>query len=178
MKQSRFQWKFRKGASALHKAVGNALREEPFELHKVLQEYPVDKVNVTYSNSRHHFDWVVLDLKLVVECHGKQHYEPVELFLREGLSFKERQRIDLQKQEAATEAGFTYVVVPYFDQKKVTPEWLWDLYLTHFNDMAAEKPVKKPESVYKQKMKERAREHRKAQYQRLKALKREVSNGV
>lgn len=180
MKSSRFKSGYRQTSSALHKAVGKALRSKqgPFKHHKVYQEYPVYRVNPSYANTRHKFDWVILDLKLVVECHGKQHYEPVEHFLSDGASFLERKAVDRRKQLAAEAAGFTYVVVPYFSQDNVTSEWLWDRYSTNFNDLSPESPSKKPESVYKKKMKERAREYRRARYQRLKQLKKEVSNGV
>jgi very-short-patch-repair endonuclease len=180
MKASRFRKSYRRTASSLHRVVGRALRfqDGPFANHKIYQEYPVCRVNTQYENTRHKFDWVVLDLKLVIECHGKQHYEPIAHFLQDGLSFLERKKVDRRKQLAAEAVGFTYVVVPYFSEENVTPEWLWDRYLHNFNDLSPVTPVKKPESVYKQKMKERAREYRKARYEQQKLWKREVSNGV
>ena len=176
MKQRRFRRSYRQTASALHRVVGRALRFEggPFESHKIYQEYPVDKIDVTFSNSRRKFDWVVLDLKLVIECHGRQHYEDVPHF---GVSYQDQAVIDCQKQFAAITAGFTYIVVPYYEQGFVTPEYLWDKYQEYYNDTPPPKVAKKQESEYDIQKKEKAREYRKARYQKLKRLK-EVLNDI
>ena len=67
--------KYRKNASELHRAIGNILlsKEGPFSLYKIHQEYPVHKINPNFKSKRHKFDWVILDLSVVIEGHGQQH---------------------------------------------------------------------------------------------------------
>ena len=177
MKQRRFRRSYRQTASALHRVVGRALRFEggPFESHKCYQEYPCNKVDVTFNNSRRKFDWVVLDLKLVIECHGRQHYEDVSHF---GVSYKDQAIIDCRKQYAAITAGFTYIVVPYYEQGFVTPEYLWDKYQESYNDTPPPVAVKKIESEYDRQRKEKAREYRRARYQQQKLFKKEAQHGI
>ena len=65
-------------ASTLHKHVGAILLAIPaFQGYEVRQEYPVVKVDPKYPSGREKFDWVVLGARIVIECHGEQHYEPV-----------------------------------------------------------------------------------------------------
>ena len=116
-KDSRFKYEYRKNASKLHKAVGGLLRNHPTFKHKPsFQEYPVNKVNPKYPNGSHKFDWVIPQLKLVIECHGIQHYE-CQTFGADVVdaidSFVEIKRRDEQKKEAALNAGWLYVVIAY-----------------------------------------------------------------
>lgn len=128
MKTSRFQFEYREGASKLHKAVGELLRNsELFGSFDIYQEYPVNRVNKNYPESSHHFDWVIPKLMLVVECHGKQHYTPVafdgdvDKAVEAFHSLRER---DTFKKKAAIAAGFTYVEVPYTKLKTIDETWL------------------------------------------------------
>lgn len=131
MKNRRLQFAYRRSASALHKIVGNCLRDGAFSNFKVYQEYPVNKVNPDFSSGREKFDWVILDLGIVIECHGKQHYEPVTFG---GITKEEaKKRLQLQKEkdelkkQAALDAGFNYVVIPYTDESEVTEAYILKL---------------------------------------------------
>ena len=117
MKTRRLQFKYRKSASKLHRAVGDCLRaSKVFQNYEIYQEYPVVNVNSSYQNTSHHFDWVIPIIKVVIECHGAQHFKPVawdgdqEAAL---LAFQEGQSRDKAKKTAALEAGYTYVMIPY-----------------------------------------------------------------
>lgn len=139
MKARRFQYKYREGASGLHKAVGDALRDPsgPFALFKIYQEYPVNKINPDYPNGRHKFDWVIKDLGIVFEVMGEQHYKPVSWSKEDGDSverFRLQQIRDKDKEEAAQLAGYTYVIVPYTLRGKITANVLYDLYLKEVNN--------------------------------------------
>lgn len=115
-------------ASALHKHVGELLTSiEAFKGYEIRQEYPVKKVNPAFPSGREKFDWVILGAKIVVECHGEQHYMPVcfggvdeDEAKRNLLAVQER---DAEKKEAAEKVGWTYVVVRY-DEPKITAEQL------------------------------------------------------
>lgn len=131
MKTSRFRFKYRKNASKLHKAVGEILRNnKSLGIQETYQEYPVSRVNKTYRNNRHHFDWVIPHIHLVIECHGEQHYRPVafdgnaEKAISDFRSLKAR---DAKKKEAALSANFNYVEVSYSLLKKLDEDKLMEL---------------------------------------------------
>ena len=123
MKNSRFQYEYRDNASALHRAIGEVLRtSELFENYEAYQEYPVNRVNETYPDGSHHFDWVIPMLKIVVEGHGKQHYTPVAFDgdVEAAVSkFQDGKKRDQLKKAAAMAADYTYVEVPYHLEKKL-----------------------------------------------------------
>ncbi len=138
MKNSRFKFEYRKSASKLHIAVGEILRNsDVFGGYNIYQEYPVSKVNPEYTSNSEHFDWVIPDIKLVIECHGKQHYEVTDFSGKSedcGInSYKAQKARDEAKKQAAIDAGYTYTVVPYTDQKEVTEDYLWSLYKNNEN---------------------------------------------
>lgn len=181
MKSSRFQYEYRESASKLHKKVGEALRSGIFSKYKVYQEYPVDKINDSYRNSSHKFDWVILDLFLVIEAHGMQHYKKVNFG---GMSdeqaeerFVSQRHRDNVKMDAAIEAGFTYIVVPYSDIKIVDSSYILNLYKKCLNTTTVYNKKEKKETEYAIKQKEKARDCRKQQYQRQKEwLRRQKEN--
>jgi hypothetical protein len=174
MKTSRFKASYRDSASKFHRHVGDVLRTSSiFSGFRIFQEYPVSRVLSSYPNNRHKFDWVILDLSLVIEIHGQGHYnfvnwgggcpeESLEKF-RNGLLRDEK------KEQAAVDAGYTYIVIPYWDidDGLVDENYVWDLYLRCRNP----KPVVRRVDPQK----ERLREHRREQYQA--AKKWRESNG-
>jgi hypothetical protein len=176
MKSSRFQYEYRENASKLHRAVGDALRKPGgcFSRFKIYQEYPVNKINKNYPNGRHKFDWVVLDLALVIECHGEQHYQDVCFG---GISLEEAHHRRMEaterdntKQIAALEVGFTYMVVPYWEWKKVDDSYLYMMYSSNCDDGSVTTSHTYPpdHTEYREKQLERAREYRRQRYRRQK----------
>ena len=131
MKNKRFQYIFRSNASELHKKVGELLREGYLGGFEFYQEYPVNKVDPTYTDGRHKFDWVCPQLKLVIECHGKQHYKVVNFGYaseEEAIeAFYDGQRRDRAKQKAAYNAGYNYIVIPYTMKKNITSDKIHEL---------------------------------------------------
>ena len=131
MKTSRFRYSYRKSASSLHRKVGEALRDSDiFKHQQIYQEYPVNKVAKDYAFGSHHFDWVIPGLRVVIEVHGEQHYYPVAFGgdqQEAEEAFKKTQIRDRQKQVAALNAGWTYVVIPYTDKGKITDAFLYNL---------------------------------------------------
>lgn len=196
MSSSRFQFEYRQNASALHKKVGNLIRDGGTFVgqQEVYQEYPVNRVNSDYPDSSHHFDWVVPNLKVVIECHGKQHYVATAFdgdYEAALVSFEELKGRDKAKKEAALEAGFTYIEVPYSSTSKLNELWFAEAYgrgqteLAQYNrdhEEARQKVVKEKERVLavemvkwkKEKAKELREEYRNsAQHQRELRLARE-----
>lgn len=191
MKNSRFKTEYRQSASKLHKAVGDVLKSSPlFRNYNVYQEYPVSRVNSNYTRNSEHFDWVISDIKLVIECHGKQHFEVSDFSGKEedgGLSKFRAQRIrDTKKRLAATEAGYTYIVVKY-DDKNIDEDFIWNLYKANENKELAVTSVgrKKNDLQYNKDKRQEylkseqhqsilalARNHRKELYRRAKEKKK------
>lgn len=130
MKTSRFRHSYRQSASKLHKAVGEILRNsEVFGDFEVYQEYPVNRVNKNYPDGRHHFDWVIPKLGIVVEAHGEQHFHAVAWdgdVEKAELAFREGQARDKAKKEAALEAGYLYVMVPYKALNSLDIQYIMD----------------------------------------------------
>ena len=183
MKSSRFKYAYRDSASKLHRAVGKALRGNIFGGFKIYQEFPVSKVNPTFRDNRCKFDWVILDLKMVIECMGEQHTIPVrwskETSQEEAIdNLHSIQTRDLKKKQAAEDAGYIYITIPYDDLKLIDEEYLWDKYLAAVptikqppeediisNLLKSEKPSQDP---IKKKLLEKSRQIRKERYNRIK----------
>jgi hypothetical protein len=189
MKTSRFKTAYRKNASKLHRQVGDILKSSPlFAGHKIYQEYPVVQISPDYPHSNQWFDWVVLDLKLVIECHGKQHEEAVR-FGGTSLESAEEKFVqqkyrDTTKMEAAIKAGFTYICVFEKDKKHLNDTWLWDLYrISSGTDTAIKqdfqawvKEQQREKDPRAKDRKARARMHRHEQYERAKRYKEQLKN--
>jgi len=192
MKTKRFQYEYRKSASKLHRKVGEILRTTyAFKNHKVYQEYPVNKVNEEYPDGSHHFDWVIPDLKVVIECHGKQHYVATQFGKEEVWDtiqrFKDGRKRDQAKKQAAEDAGYVYVIIDWTEEKTIDGTTLLArIYAsrTAISPDSDEVKVEKRKSVQQRRREylnspehkeqlERAREYRRQRYEQLKKLKDE-----
>ena len=137
-----------KNASKLHKHVGELLisDDSPYRGFEIRQEHQVSAVNPDYKSNKERFDWAILGLNVVVEIMGEQHYRPVcfgGMTIDEAKrNFIRRLELDEQKQKAAEEALWAYVVVKY-DEKNITLEQL--------TEKITEALHKVPEGIYKQK---------------------------
>ena len=173
MKNSRFKHDYRLSASKLHKAIGEALRTGPFKLMKVYQEYPVSRVLPGYPHTNQHFDWVVMDMKVVIEGHGAQHYKPVcwskDMTPEEAQDNLAAVKFrDNQKLQAAVDAGFTYIAIPYTEIKLINSLYLVDKIQEHWTWEFPACPDPPKELDRKQKQ----REYRRQQYQVAKQRKK------
>ena len=126
--------RFRKNASNLHKTVGFCLNQGKFAGCTARQEVSVSDILPSYPYKMHCFDWIVEELLCVFECHGEQHYHPVSFASKKNSldvveNFHNQQLRDGLKEQAAVDAGYTYIVVPYSDLDKITPDYLYSLYL-------------------------------------------------
>jgi len=127
MSHYRLPQQLAKNASRMHKLVGQLLTEEMFNCYEIRQEYPVNMVNPSFSSGREKFDWVLPSLKIIIEVHGEAHYNKVcfgGMAEDEAkIAFRKQMERDQKKQEAALEAGWSYVVVKY-DEKNLTADML------------------------------------------------------
>jgi very-short-patch-repair endonuclease len=174
MKNKRFQYRYRSNASLLHKAVGDCLRtDKPFGEFEFYQEYPVNKVNKNYPSGSHKFDWVCTTLGIVIECHGKQHYEVVDFGfdkIEDAIeAFKNNKKRDEAKKLAALDANYVYIEIPYTLQKKINAHELRKLFklglevLSVYNkdNLQSLEPKNIAVQNFKEKQKQKAKEFRK-----------------
>lgn len=68
------------------------------------------------SNSYWRYDFFLPDYNLIIEYNGSQHYIQKDFF-QENLS--ERQKVDAQKELEAKNQGYSYLIIPYTDYKKI-----------------------------------------------------------
>lgn len=102
-----------------------------FSGFSVKEEVSVSDLNKSYIYNQHRFDFVLPDIKLVIEAHGKQHYQVQSFGMDKAeaeIAFQRGVLRDTSKMNAALEVGYTYIVVPYLDEAKITDTYLWDLY--------------------------------------------------
>lgn len=122
MKPTKTPRQLAKNASALHKHVGKLLVTIPaLNGYEIRQEYSIKKIDPEYHNGREKFDWAILEAKIIVECHGEQHYQPV-CFGGIGEDEAKRNLVSLQardeeKRQVAQNMGWAYVVIKYNEQK-------------------------------------------------------------
>lgn len=144
MKTRRFKAAYRKGASSLHKEMGECLRNSSlFKAYRVYQEYPVTLIAHSFPNRKCHYDWVIPDLYLVIELQGRQHFEATSFGGPSedgGVSNLQGIRTrDKLKKQAAIEAGWTYIEFSYKDRHLITDELVLERYRANKNNLEVEK---------------------------------------
>ncbi len=175
MKNSRLQFEYRENASSGHKKIGDLLRSA-YPFNKVYQEYPVSRINPDCKNTKYHFDWVILDLCIVIEVHGQAHYFPVQFG---GISEDQASEAymdtvfrDKQKEAFARQAGYSYVVIPYTELKDISQEKL----ISFIRSACTTEPLlSKPVNQTKKLAKQRRKEQYRQQKERLEKAKLKVN---
>jgi len=123
--KSRLPAQLAKNTSKLHKHILQLLtsEESPFKNYIIRQEVSVKQINPGFHSAREKFDLTITDLKVICECHGRQHYEMIPHFHETKYDFQRQQERDEAKKQAAIDAGWAYVVIKY-DELKLTLEEL------------------------------------------------------
>jgi hypothetical protein len=160
-------------ASKRHKEVGSLLSdpEGPFANYKIFQEVSVKEINPDHPDFRSKVDWYIQDLRVAIEVQGEQHYDPVD-FGGEGrekatLRFVKGQLRDVTKAMALAQVGVALLEISPDDA--ITEEELVRRTTAALRD--TQTAVRAPKH---DKVKERARQYRKAQYERVKAARKKL----
>jgi very-short-patch-repair endonuclease len=115
MAKAFFQPLHRTKRSALHLQVKQLL-VDAFPGYTIGEEVPVE------AGGRKLFvDLVVKEIQLVVECHGRQHFEFVKHFQKDVEGWKAAKGRDVAKEQAIRDAGYTFLVVRYDEANTLTP---------------------------------------------------------
>ena len=116
-------------ASKFHNDVREILRTDNFfkNLH-CYQEVPVKSLVETYPNNKDCVDWFIDEYNIIIELHGKQHYEQVlfgyKSFYEAKKDFHNIQYRDNRKKNFLVDSGYNYVEISYKEAKKLSPEFL------------------------------------------------------
>jgi hypothetical protein len=108
--------------SALHRRVAELFRSL-FPQFKIFEEESIDVV-VDGRRTTLFVDIIVRELSLVIECHGRQHFEFVPHFHQTRDGFARSVQRDRAKADAVIAAGYSYLVVRYDQESQLTPELL------------------------------------------------------
>jgi hypothetical protein len=143
MKLNRLKFAYRENARSLHQKIGEVLRTSAiFSSYKIYQEYPVSQINSSYKNKQHKFDWVVLDLALVIEVHGQQHFFDTTFGgTPDQNKFLDIKKRDKTKRDAAIEVGFTYLEISYDKIKEIDDQFVYKLWQEQKNPMKLKKQL-------------------------------------
>jgi very-short-patch-repair endonuclease len=87
------------------KVILDYLTENEFN---VVSQYRIDGYNYKY-------DIYIREYNLIVEVHGRQHYEEVDFF--GGRTLEEERMNDYEKEKLAVSKGYNYMVVDYKEHK-------------------------------------------------------------
>ena len=126
------QFKTLEHNSNLHNNVRNIFATDSFfNGLSCYQEVPVIDLCPDYHSAAHRFDWYIEELNLIIELHGRQHYEVVTFgktsYEEAQADFKSGQLRDRLKKQAAEEAGYDYVEISYKDCVKLDAHKLKNL---------------------------------------------------
>lgn len=94
------------------------------EIAKWLDEkgikYERQKYFADWKIGIHYFDFYISQYNLIIEYHGKQHYEFNPFFYKDNEEFIYRQNKDVQKKDTALEQGLNYLSIKYINYRHLT----------------------------------------------------------
>ena len=137
MQGKRSKWKNQyhliDSASAFH----NSLREifindQFFKQLNCFQEVPVKSLVASYPNNYDAVDWYIDELNLVIEAHGKQHYQ-MQSFGSKDSVFNQKKAFynirfrDNRKKTFLLSAGYDFIEISYKDKGKLNSDFLKQL---------------------------------------------------
>ena len=109
-------WKLKKhynnqrgNSSKLHKNARKLLRKM-FPVHTILEEVTLPGSSRNKSLSA---DFVLLDLKLIIEVHGEQHYKFNNFYHANVFEFVRSKKRDTNKKQWAELNNFILIVLPF-----------------------------------------------------------------
>lgn len=125
----RNQFTIVEGNSKFHEKVRQIFVSDTFFKNlSCYQEVAVASLCPNYGNNAHRIDWYIEELGVIIELHGRQHYEMTNFgntsFEEARKQFHNGQYRDNKKKTALIEAGFIYIEIPYKDEKKLSGEYL------------------------------------------------------
>ena len=119
--------------SSLHRKVVGLLKNI-YPNFTVLEEQSLP-MWVDYGGGRRttlFVDIIVKELSLVIECHGRQHFEFVPHFHQTRHQFAQGVQRDRAKAQRVMEAGYSYLVVRFDEESQLNERLLMNMILHCF----------------------------------------------
>jgi len=126
MRKAKWQNQFKAlpNQSDFHEKVREIFCKDPFFAGlSCYQEVFLKDLIEDYEYGNYRYDWYISNIGVIIELHGSQHYKVTSFG---GSSYEKTRKDfilsktkDLAKKEAAIEAGFKYVEIPYKMYKKL-----------------------------------------------------------
>lgn len=136
---SRSIWKnqyfYYENASSFHNKVREIfITDKFFKQLNCFQEVPVKDLVPTYINRYDAVDWYIDELNVILELHGKQHYQmqsfgSKDSYINQIKTFNNIKFRDNRKKTSLLNSNYTYIEISYKDKKNLTAEYLKNLIL-------------------------------------------------
>lgn len=134
MQDKRSKWKNQyyllESASAFHNKVREIFISDPFfKQLNCFQEVPVKALVESYCNFLDAVDWYIDEFSLIIELHGKQHYE-MQSFGSKDSVFNQKKNFynikyrDNRKKISLINAGYNFIEISYKDIKNIDSQYL------------------------------------------------------
>lgn len=95
----------------------------PYSRYSCYQEVPVHELIEDYENRMHRYDFYIRELNLIIEVHGRQHYEQVSFgkisYDAAAQNFQKMKNRDWQKKQAAIDNGYEYLEIHFKNRTKL-----------------------------------------------------------
>ena len=116
-------------ASKFHNAIREIFRTDAFFKNlQCYQEVQLSALVEGYPNNKDAVDWYIDELNLVIELHGKQHYEPVlfgyKPFYEVEKDFHNIRYRDNRKKTQLIASGYNFVELSYKEARLITSEYI------------------------------------------------------
>jgi very-short-patch-repair endonuclease len=135
LQNKRSKWKNQfqqiESSSLFHEKIRNILCEDAFFAKLACyQEVPVGALVAGYADN-HYVDWYIDELGLILELHGRQHYQ-ITNFGNKGyekaiIDFNNIRYRDNIKKQALLEAGYEYREINYKQLNRLSNDLLRDI---------------------------------------------------
>jgi hypothetical protein len=122
-------------ASNFHNKVREIfITDKFFKQLNCFQEVPVKDLAPSYPNRYDAVDWYIDELSVILELHGKQHYQmqsfgSKDSYANQVKAFNNIKFRDNRKKTFLLNANYTYIEISYKDKNKLTAEYLKNLIL-------------------------------------------------
>ena len=122
-------------ASNFHNKVREIfITDKFFKQLNCFQEVPVKDLAPSYPNRYDAIDWYIDELNVILELHGKQHYQmqscgSKDSYANQVKAFNNIKFRDNRKKTFLLNSNYTYIEISYKDKSKLTAEYLKNLIL-------------------------------------------------
>jgi very-short-patch-repair endonuclease len=86
----------------------------------------VKQFYINVENNKYFFDFYIIELSTLIECHGEQHLKFVKHYHGDMVGFNRQKNRDLAKEIYASENNYTLVKFFYSELNKLSSEYIKD----------------------------------------------------